>query len=64
MSPADKALLTTAFEALGPERVTRGPKAAGHRWRDCLLAPAMRGGVEGGGDGENHCASIGSNEQR
>jgi hypothetical protein len=43
MSPADKALLTTAFEALGPERVTRGLKATGHSWSDCFLAFALSG---------------------
>ena len=43
MSPADKTLLTTAFEALGPERVTRGLKATGHSWRDCFLAVATCG---------------------
>ncbi len=43
MSPAEKALLTTAFEALGPERVTRGLTATGHSWRDCFLALAVAG---------------------
>jgi hypothetical protein len=43
MSPADKTLLTTAFEALGPERVTRGLTATGHSWRDCFLAFAIAG---------------------
>jgi len=43
MSPADKALLTTAFEALGPERVTRGLKARGHSWSDCFFAFAISG---------------------
>ena len=33
MNPIQKTLLTTAFEALGPERVTRGLKATGHSWR-------------------------------
>ena len=40
MNPIQKTLLTTAFEALGPERVTRGIKATGHSWRDCFLAVA------------------------
>ena len=40
MNPIQKTLLTTAFEALGPERVTRGLKATGHSWRDCFLAVA------------------------
>jgi len=43
MSPAQKTLLTTAFEALGPERVTRGLEATGHTWRDCFLALATYG---------------------
>ena len=43
MSPAEKAVLTTAFEALGPERVTRGLKARGHSWSDCFLALAISG---------------------
>jgi len=43
MSPEKKTLLTTAFEALGPERVTRGLKATGHSWRDCFLAVAIYG---------------------
>ena len=47
MSPADKALLTTAFEALGPERVTRGLKATGHSWSDCFLAFAISGEPDG-----------------
>ena len=38
MSPEHKALLTTAFDALGPERVRRGLTAAGHSWSDCFLA--------------------------
>ncbi len=38
MSPQQKALLT-AWEALGPERVTRGLQASGHTWNDCFLAP-------------------------
>src|SRR5712691_7698539 len=41
MNPEEKVVLTTAFEALGPERVTRGLKATGHRWSDCFLALAM-----------------------
>lgn len=43
MNPKEKALLTTAFEALGPERLTRGLKATGHRWTDCFLAIATYG---------------------
>jgi len=40
MSPGPKTLLTTAFEALGPERVTRGLTATGHSWKDCFLRRA------------------------
>ena len=43
MSPAQKTLLTMAFEALGPERVARGLQATGHHWRDCFLALAISG---------------------
>ncbi len=43
MNPEEKVLLTTAFEALGPERVTRGLKATGHSWSDCFLALAISG---------------------
>jgi hypothetical protein len=43
MNPIQKTLLTTAFEALGPERVTRGLKATGHSWRDCFLSLAIDG---------------------
>lgn len=43
MSPQHKALLTAAFAALGPERVTRGLKATGHSWSDCFLALALSG---------------------
>src|SRR2546426_10771815 len=43
MNPEEKVLLTTAFEALGPERVTRGLKATGQRWNDCFLAIATYG---------------------
>ncbi len=43
MSPVEKTLLTTAFEALGPERVTRGLRASGHTWNDCFLALATYG---------------------
>ena len=43
MNPEEKVLLTTAFEALGPERVTRGLEATGHRWKDCFLAIATYG---------------------
>ncbi len=43
MSPEQKALLTAAFEALGPERVTRGLKATGRSWMDCFLAIATYG---------------------
>ena len=42
MSPQQKAVLTTAFEALGPERVARALKATGHTWSDCFLALAVR----------------------
>ena len=42
MNPEEKVLLTTAFEALGPERVTRGLKATGHRWNDCFLEKSRR----------------------
>jgi hypothetical protein len=45
MNPQEKTSLTTAFEALGPERVTRGLKAPGHTWNDCFLALAMSGEV-------------------
>ena len=41
MSPQHKALLTAAFAALGPERVTRGLQATGHTWSDCFLALAV-----------------------
>ena len=43
MSPEHKALLTTAFDALGPERVRRGLTATGHSWSDCFLALAVSG---------------------
>ncbi len=43
MSPKQKTLLTTALEALGPERVTRGLEATGHTWNDCFLALAISG---------------------
>jgi hypothetical protein len=43
MSPKQKTLLTTALEALGPERVTRGLEATGHNWNDCFLALAICG---------------------
>jgi len=43
MSPEQKASLTTAFEALGPERVTRGLRATGHSSNDCFLALAIYG---------------------
>ena len=43
MSPQHKALLTAAFAALGPERVTRGLQATGHSWIDCFLAIATFG---------------------
>jgi len=43
MTPRHKALLTAAFAALGPERVTRGLNATGHSWRDCFLALAISG---------------------
>ncbi len=43
MYPDWKMSLTTAFEALGPERVTRGLAARGHDWNDCFLALALCG---------------------
>ena len=43
MNPAEKAALTTAFEALGPERVMRGLKARGHSWSDCFFAAVIAG---------------------
>lgn len=43
MSPKQKTLLTTALEALGPERVMRGLEATGHSWIDCFLALAISG---------------------
>ena len=43
MNPEQKTLLTTAFEALGSERVTRGLEATGHTWNDCFLAIALYG---------------------
>ena len=43
MSPQHKVLLTAAFAALGPERVTRGLQATGHSWIDCFLAIATYG---------------------
>ena len=46
MSPQHKALLTAAFAALGPERVTRGLRATGHSWSDCFLALAVSGEPE------------------
>lgn len=41
-----KARLTSAFEALGPERVARGLTASGHSWTDCFLARATAGGPQ------------------
>ena len=43
MRPEQKTLVTTAFEALGIERVTRGLEATGHSWNDCFLAVAISG---------------------
>ena len=43
MNPQQKALLTAAWEALGPERVTRGLQASGHTWNDCCLVLATYG---------------------
>src|SRR2546426_5344071 len=43
MNPQQKVLLTAAFEALGPDRVTRGLQASGHSWNDCFLALATYG---------------------
>ncbi len=43
MNPHQKALLTAAFEALGPERVTRGLATTEHTWNDCFLAIALYG---------------------
>lgn len=40
----DKTMLTTVFQALGPERVERGLAAVGHTWRDCFLALALHDG--------------------
>ena len=66
MSPEQKALLTAAFEALGPERVTRGLQATGHSWIDCFLAIATYGepgafvrevNNRSGRTGANHFAS-------
>ena len=37
MNPQQKALLTAAWEALGPEPVTRGLQASGHTWNDCFI---------------------------
>jgi len=47
MNPIQKTLLTTAFDALGPERVTRGLRATGHSWRDCFLSLAIHGEPDG-----------------
>ncbi len=41
MSPQHKALLTAAFDVLGPERVTRGLTSTGHGWRNCFLVVAI-----------------------
>jgi hypothetical protein len=38
-----KKSLTLAFEALGPNRVTRGLEAHGHDWTSCFLALALGG---------------------
>ena len=43
MRPDWKTSLTTAFQALGPERVARGLAARGHNWTDCFLALALYG---------------------
>ncbi len=43
MNPQQKALLTAAFETLGPEGVTRGLQSSGHNWNDCFLALATYG---------------------
>ena len=43
MRPEQKTFLTTALEALGPARVTRGLEATGHSWNDCFLAIATYG---------------------
>lgn len=43
MHPDRKTYLTTAFEALGAERVARGLEAQGHTWNDCFLAHALGG---------------------
>ncbi len=43
MNPHQKALLTAGFEALGPQRVTRGLAATGNTWNDCFLAIALYG---------------------
>ncbi len=46
MNTQQKALLTAAFDALGPERVIRGLRATGHTWSDCFLALAIAGEPE------------------
>lgn len=52
-----KAYLTTAFEALGPDRVARGLEARGHSWKDCFLALAL-GEIPGTLEKElKHCGS-------
>ena len=43
LGTAQTGCLTTAFEALGPERVARGMNARGHGWHDCFLALAAYG---------------------
>jgi hypothetical protein len=43
MNAKEKAVLTAGFEALGPERLTRGLRATGHKWNDCFWAIATYG---------------------
>ena len=43
MDAKQKTVLTSALEALGPDRVTRGLQATGHSWNDCFLALATYG---------------------
>ncbi len=47
MNTQQKTLLTAAFDALGPERVTRGLRATGHSWSDCFLVLAIAGEPDG-----------------
>ncbi len=47
MNTQQRALLTAAFDALGPERLTSGLRATGHTWSDCFLALAIAGEPDG-----------------